>query len=350
MDTDEVLNQALTAMDAEDADLAADADDKDKGADDDKATKNAGAGDDAAGEDDDESGDSDDNSADGKDDAADNKDAKGAEGDGVDDDEEGTFTADDALEVEEDGAAAPNTDAPTDQSGIRLTQGEQDHLVKNIGDPLILNGHKLDKDGNAVDYQIKAFSSRDIPADFQFNADVDRVQASEAFNRIEQKAENIIGQYRQDMTRRQAAEFERAENQAIKDDVAALQKEGRMPKFRVKPGEVGFDEDPAAQIMDEVLKIMYDRNQKYLDESRKGKAYRHIGYEQAYDIYERTNPQRQAARAKDTAQTAEDKARKGKAERGDSNRGEAPKNIMKAAVPSGLSHRDIMAMLDDEEL
>lgn len=345
-DTDAVLNQALAAIDAEDADAGV-VDNEDKGVEDEQDTANAGAGKPDTSKDDEKPADKgDDTSGDKEEKPAD----KAAKTDGDDEElPEGEYTADDALEV--DDTPAPASQAPVDQAGVQLSPAEQKYVVDNIGDPLVLSGYKLDKDGNQVEYQVKAYAANQIPRDFKFTSEVDQLQAVQAFNGLEQKANNLLQQKRQDDSRATNADYERRENEAIFSDVADLQKEGRFPKFRVKPGTVGFDEDPSAQLMDEVLKIMYDKNLKYLEDTNvRGKAFRHIGFEQAFDIYERTNPQRAAARKTDAAQNAEDKARKAKAERGDSNRGDAPRNIMKATVRSGTSTRDLMAMIDADEL
>lgn len=351
-DTDAVLSQALEAMDLEDADIAAEANDKggsDAKDNQEKDTTDAGTSKSTTSEDNKESGparDSDKSDTGNDDDAKESQD-RAAETDGQDE-EEGQYTADDALEV--DDTPTPANSAPVDQSGVQLSAAEQKYVIDNIGEPVVLNGYKLDKDGNQVDYTVKAYAANQIPRDFNFTSQVDQLQAVQAFNGLEQKANTLLQQKRSDDSRSAAADYQRRENEAIQSDVAELQKEGRLPKFRVRPGEAGFDEDPGAQIIDEVLKIMADKNQKYYEDSQKGKAYRHIGFEQAFDIYERTNPARQAARKADADQANEDKARKTKAERGDSNRGDAPKNIMKATVPAGTTTRDLMAMLDAEEL
>lgn len=342
--TDDVLNQALVAMDAEDAELGADesTNDKGKGVNDEQDTEDATDSKPESGKDADESADK------GDDKPETDKPDKAAETDG-EGEPEGEYTADDALEV--DDTPAPVNNAPVDQAGIQLSPTEQKYIVDNIGDPLVLNGYKLDKDGNQVEYSVKAYSWANVPRDFKFVSEADQGQAATAFNALEQKANNLVQEKRAEQSRQAALDYEARENEAIRSDIADLQKEGRMPKFRVRPGEPGFDEDPAAQIVAEVEKIMADKNAQYLnDHNTKGKAYRHIGFEQAYDIYERTNPARQAARKTDAAQDAEDKARKSKAERGDSNRGDIPKNIMKATVAAGTTNRDLMAMLDAEEL
>lgn len=342
-DIDQVVSEALNAFDAEDAETEQSS--NDGGKQDDKKTTDAGTDKPGTGED---AGKSTDKGDDGK--QTEESPDKAAETDGeVEDEPEGTYTADDALEVDDTPAAPAN--APVDQAGIQLSASEQKYIVDNIGEPIVLNGYRLDKDGNQVEYQVKAYASTQLPRDFKFTSDADALQAQQAFNSLEQKANNLLQQKRQEDSRQVSADFERRENESIRSDVADLQREGRMPKFRVKPGEVGFDEDPAAQVMDEVLKIMADKNAKYLEDyNTKGRSYRHIGFEQAFDIYERTSPARKAAREADAKQAQEDAARKSKAERGDSNRGDVPKNIMKATVAPGTTTRDLMAMIDAEEI
>lgn len=258
---------------------------------------------------------------------------------------EGEFTADDALEVEV--PKAP--EAPTDNAGIQLSPAEQKHIADNIGEPIIIRGMRGEGE-NAKEVEIKAYSPQDIPADFKFANDQQLVAAQNGFMQLEQKANQLLGNFRQNQSNANAQDYERRENEGIRADVADLQKEGKFPKFTVRPGEAGFDDSPEALQMAEVLTIMSDRNEAYLKQYEQGRPFKHIGFTEAFEIWERQSPDRQAARKTDEEQAAEDKARKERgAERGDSNRGMSSSNIVKPTVRSGTTTRDLLARIDAED-
>jgi hypothetical protein len=173
--------------------------------------------------------------------------------------------------------------------------------------------------------------------------------AQTGFMGLEQKANQLLGNFRQNQSQTAAQDFERRENEGIRADVADLQKEGDFPKFTVRPGEAGFDDSPEAKQMAEVLTIMSDRNQTYLKQYEQGRPYKHIGFAEAFEIWQAKSPANQAAKKADDDQAAEDKERKAVAERGPSNRGMNPSNIVKPTVRAGTTTRDILARIDAED-
>jgi hypothetical protein len=269
----------------------------------------------------------------------------------VDDDEEeskeGEFTADDAVETEEPKQEAPK-EAPKDATGIVLSAAEQQYIVQNIGEPLVIRGTRGVGD-DAKEVEIKVFSPQEIPADFKFASEQQLLVAQEGFRRLENKAQDLLGKFRQDQSSNQAADFERRENESIREDIAELQKAGRFPKFTVRPGEANFDDSPEAKQVTDVLKFMNERNQYYLEQYNQGRAYRHIGFAEAFSEWERTNPDRQASKKAAEDQRAEDEARKSTAENGQSNRGMSSTNIVKPTVAPGTTTRDILARIDNDE-
>lgn len=256
--------------------------------------------------------------------------------------EEGKFTADDALEV--DVPEAPK--APTDNAGIQLSPQEQKFITENIGEPIVIRGFRGTGD-NVKEVELKAYSPQDIPADFKFANDQQLTAAQTGFMQMENKAQQLLGNYRQNQSNQAAQDFEKRENEGIRADVADLQRDGRMPKFKVQPGAAGFDDDPAAQQMAEVLKVMGDTNDKYLQQYQQGRPYKHIGFSEAYDLWEKQNPGKQAEKEKDDKQSKEDDTRaKRGAERSENQRGMDAGNIVKPTVGAGTTTRDLMARID----
>jgi hypothetical protein len=356
--TSNIVDQAIENLDAEDAKNVDDPKNP-KGGSDDKTTppkdpaKDAGTGKPKPGEDGKPAGDKEpakpQYDKDGKRIETPPTDEKGQEldkdGKPVEKKKEGEFTADDALEVEEQ--KAPET--PTDNAGIQLSPQESKYIADNIGEPIIIRGVRGEGE-NAKEVEIKAYSPNDIPADFKFANDQQMMAASNGFRNLEDKAQQLLGNFRTNQSNTAAQDFERRENEGIRQDVADLQKDGRFPKFTVRPGESGFDDSPEAKQMAEVLNIMSERNQNYLKQYEQGRPYKHIGFAEAFAEWESKSPDRQAARKTDEDQAAEDKARKERGtERGDSNRGMNSSNIVKPTVRAGTTTRDILNRIDNED-
>lgn len=249
---------------------------------------------------------------------------------------EGEFTADDGIETEE---VVADKQQPTDTNGVALSTAEQKYIADNIGEPLVIRGMRGDKE-----VELKVYAPEQIPADFKFASDQQMLAAQTAFVRMENKAQSLLGGFRNEASQTQARDFEVRENEGIRQDVAELQKAGEFPKFTVKPGDIGFDETPEANEMTDVLKIMVDRNEQYLKEYNQGRAYRHIGFREAYEMHQAKRP----AKAKEAAQTKEDTERKQVADKIGTNQGLSASKLMKPTVRSGTRVEDILNRVEQE--
>lgn len=357
MNAAQIADEAIAKMDAEEAGIVADDDKNPKGDQDGKdpkdPAKDDGTGKSKPGEDGKKS--ADEETAKPKYD----KDGKRIEGPAEEEPEldkdgkpiekpkEGEFTADDALETDE--KPKPNEPAaPKDAAGIVLSPQEQKHIADNIGEPIIIRGVRGEGD-KAKEVEIKAWSPQDIPADFKFTTDQQMMAANEGFRRLENRAQELLGQFRQNQSQQAATDFEKRENEGIKQDIADLQKDGRFPKFTVRPGTPGFDESPEAQQVTEVLELMTNTNEKYLKLYEQGRPYKHIGFAEAFDIWERQNPERQASKKAAEDQKKEDQERQRTAETGQSNRGMANNGVVRPTVRAGTTTRDILARIDADD-
>jgi hypothetical protein len=358
--TSNIVDQAIAKQEAEEAGaVVVDDDKKPQGGADDKATpkKDDAAADDSAGkpksgEDGKPAGDKEpakpQYDKDGKriEPAKEDEPELDADGKPVEKPKEGEFTADDALEVEEPAPDKPA--APTDNAGIQLSPQESKYIADNIGEPIVIRGMRGEGE-NAKEVEIKAYSPADIPADFKFANDQQLIAAQNGFQSLETKANQLLGNFRNNQSQAAAQDFERRENEGIRQDVADLQKEGLFPKFTVRPGEAGFDDSPEAKQMSEVLTIMSDRNATYLKQYEQGRPYKHIGFAEAFELWQAKNPATQAAKKADEDLKVEDEERRATAERGASNRGMNPNNIVKPTVRAGTTTRDILARIDAED-
>lgn len=332
----EIAEQAIEKLDQDDnGDAGAGAADDKKGGDDAANKDDKGAG--AAGDDKGDSNGGDADKGDGKaDDGGDGADDKGKK------DDEGKFTADDALEV--DDKPAPTNEAPKDAAGIQISPDEGKYIADNIGEAIIIRGIQGEGD-NAKEVSLKVYSPGEIPADFKFANDREMQLAQSGFYRLENRAQQLLGDFRNQQSGKAAQDFEQRENQGIRDDVSELQKEGAFPKFKVKPGEAGFDADPAAQQMGDVLKFMAERNDMYLKQYNQGRPYRHIGFREAFELYSA----KQSTKSRDTAQQDEDKERKKVADKVATGQGQTSEKLQKPRVSHGTTVSDILNKYEGEE-
>lgn len=269
-------------------------------------------------------------------DTADNGDGDEAKKTESEDEEEGKFTADDALEIEE----AKEPDAPeVDSTGIRLSSVEQKYIADNV-QPLTIRGMVGDKAT-----EIKVYAPDQIPADFTFNSQADLLSAQTAFVRMENKAEQLLGGLRNQQSQAQAKDFENRENEGIRQDVAELQKDGAFPKFKLQPGSKDFENDPAAGQMSEILSVMTKANEQYIKEYNQGRPYKHIGFKEAHAIWEKGQPAKKQA----AAQKKEDVDRKDVADKIGNNRGLTSNKLQKPRVSRGMTTDSIINRYESEE-
>lgn len=354
--TSQIVEQAIAKTEAEEAGIVTDDNKDPKGGEDDKTAKDGKASKPESGKDGKPAGDEEPAKPkydkDGKrieEAAEDDKDKPELDKDGkpIEKKDEGKFTADDALEVETPKDDKPAT--PTDSAGIQLSEAEAKHIRDNIGEPIVVRGIRGEGD-DAKEVEIKVYSPNDIPADFKFANDQQRMAAQTGFYSIEQKANKLLGEFRQNQSQTAAQDFERRENEGIRADVSDLQKEGRFPKFTVQPGATGFDDSPEAKQMAEVLGVMTERNATYLKQYNQGRPYKHIGFAEAFEIWERQKGTAAANAKTDEDQRKEDEERKDRgAERGSSNRGMNASNIVKPTIRPGTTTRDILNRIDNDD-
>lgn len=278
------------------------------------------------------------------DDAADDK--------GADDDKTEKFGVDDAVEVEE--PTKPAQEQQRDASGIQLTPAESKHIADNIGEPMVIRGIRGEGE-NAKEVEIKAYSPDDIPADFKFMSTQAQMQAQRGFDKLEERATELLGQFRQNQSQDVQKDYEKREDEGIKFDIGELQKEGvevdgkvhKFPMFSVRPGAAGFDDSPEAKQMAEVLDIMGQKNDMYMKQWQQGRPYKHIGFAEAFELWVRANPKTATDKKADEEQKKEDDERKrGGTERSQDNTGMSAYNIQKPTVKAGTSTRDILNRID----
>lgn len=245
----------------------------------------------------------------------------------------------------EEGFTADELDRPTEEPDTSTPETPEintdgmDPETKYILDGLPYLTARI-KDGNGVrELQVKSWTQ--LPEDVEFASKRDELAFMNALTAQENRAVQLQSKFQQDQQTTQNQQFEERENAMIRDDVAELQKEGELPKFKAKMDDPAFEKDPATQEVQKVLDYMEERNQQYLAEYNQGRPFRHIGFREAFYMYQRTQGPKEA-------QAEEDNERRNVAEHLTSSRGLVPSEMKKATVRSGTTINDILNRIDAE--
>jgi hypothetical protein len=150
---------------------------------------------------------------------------------------------------------------------------------------------------------VQVYGYGDLPRDYKgiatpYEAGVFQAAVTEQ----QAKARDLQNQYRQTQSQDAGKKWEAAENRMIADDLKELREEGIFPKFKGSPNTKEFDNSAGAKEFDRVVEFMNKRNDEYIKANQAGKAYKHIGFAEAFDLL---NP---GIREKENA---EDQARRG---------------------------------------
>lgn len=260
------------------------------------------------------------------------KDDTKAKGSAGNDDDAG-YTADEVDEIEED---APTTSVETAQLDTSKLDDEAKYIVEKL--PLMV---ARIKEGDKVkEVQVKSWTQ--LPEDVEFASKRDELAFMNALTAQENRALKLQQEFQQTKQTEQNKDFEKRENDAIRQDIAELQKAGDLPKFKARPEDAEFAKDPASQEVQKVLDFMTERNEQYLKEYNQGRPYRHIGFREAYLLYQRANP-----KASDD-QKREDTERKDIAKKTTNNRGLSSRELKKPTVRSGTRVSDILERYERE--
>lgn len=275
--------------------------------------------------------DADDDKGDDADDADDDKggdDKDSKDKDDKGDDDEGYFADDEPGDDDEPATKLP--DAPANFSA------EEKYIVDNL--PMITVRVRL-ADDSIKTMQVR--SAADLPRDMKGIATPYEDKQFDLANAAQEtRARELQTYYRQHQTQVQAQEFDRKENEAIRADIAELQRDGEIPKFKAQPGTRAFENDPAAKQVQEVIEFMNERNAKYLEATNsRGAPFRRIGFADAYELMStgaKASPKNSSGRR--------EAARKLKSGQGGST------NKTPKAPVSGKTLKDVAAEFDDFEV
>ena len=267
-----------------------------------------------------------------------NDDGDARQDDSGSDKDEG-YSIDEADDEQDESEEEKKPEEPAKQVDPNDLSPELKYIVDNLK-PLKVRG------STEVDGEIKEFEVYDpsqLPQGFRYEDDRARDIANKAFFTMETRAQQLLNDFRGQESQKAAKAFKEAEEKADWSDIASLQRSGDLPKFKLKPTDPKFDEDPASQLIEKVLDYKDEINQKYLEEANSGAPYRHIGFEDAYRRYVRANPQEKHSEA----EKQEDKDRQKLAMKTRGGQGDSARADSKA--PALRNKQDIDTFIDSLE-
>lgn len=252
---------------------------------------------------------------------------------GKDPKEDKGYTADELeLEAEE----KPTSKVETPEVNTDGLTPEAKYIVDNL--PYLM---ARIKDGDEIkEVQVKSWTQ--LPQDVEFASKRDELAFMNGLTAQENRALSLQQQFQNAQGEERTKAFKDNEDRASREDIAKLQKAGELPKFTTPPEDSKFNEDPATVEIQKVLDLMNKRNDQYLAEANQGRPYRHIGFEEAFYIYQRENPKTTPEQKK------EDKERKDIADEMSQNHGLTSKGLEKPRVKSGTRIEQILDRIDQE--
>ena len=177
-------------------------------------------------------------------------------------------------------------------------------------------------DGKDLIETIEVYGYGDLPQNFKgYATPLEGERFRGAVVNQELKARELKGQFDAKQSERISEDFIKRENSAIAEDLTELRTEGLFPKFKGTPGTKEFNDSEGAKEFDKTLKFMNDKNEAYAKRAATGRAYRHIGFREAYEMQHGQNPK--------AAEQAEDKARRTAASKIVSKRGAQVSSVRK---------------------
>lgn len=150
---------------------------------------------------------------------------------------------------------------------------------------------------------VEVYGFGDLPRDYKgFATPYEQGVFQAAVTAQELKARELQTQFNQLQSQKQADRYVELENQSIAEDLTELRQDGVFPKFKGNPGSREFNESDGGKEFDRVLAFMNERNDAYAKRAQSGKAYRHIGFREAFELLNGPNLK--------AAEQAETKARR----------------------------------------
>lgn len=228
---------------------------------------------------------------------SDGKDGSDKSKEPADDEPDGYVADEDADEDKPKDVPNASKDAVEPKSEPSNLSSELQFVVDNL--PTLTVRGKTVK--GTETFQVKAAGQ--LPEDFEFLSKRDELLFNQALAGQELRARELQSKFVQDRDTKSANEFSEKENKDIRKDIGDLQREGRLPRFKLQPDNPEFSEDPGVKEAQNVIDYMNKRNAEYLEAANKGGVLYHLSFKDAF-------AQMPRPKSTDNAQDNEDKERK----------------------------------------
>lgn len=249
------------------------------------------------------------------------------------------YTIDEGEDEQEEVGKEEPRKTEGDDASSKLTP-EAKYIIDNL-EPITVRG-TIGSETEIKEY--KVYSPEYLPQGFKFVDDREMSAANKGFASLEQRALQLQSDFRGQETQKAAAEFKQREDAADRQDIATLQKAGELPRFKVKPDSANFEKDPGVVLVQEVLDFKEEMNAKYMEQYNAGRPYKHIGFEEAWRMFQRNNPTKS-----NPDQQREDKDRSDIAKRTSKSNGSSTKEEHpKAGVHSGMTSMDLDNLIESK--
>lgn len=256
-----------------------------------------------------------------------------SEAEGEESEEEGYTIDGDEEESEEP------TESSKEESTNNLT-AEQKYIIDNLV-PIKVRG-TIGTSEEVKEYEV--YSPEYLPQGFKYVDDRELSQANKAFGTLENRALQLQTDYRGQESQKATQEFKRREDTADRQDIASLQRNGKIPRFKTEPSSSDFEKDPGVQLVQEVIDFKEAQNARYMTEYNAGRPYKHIGFDEAFRMYQRDNPVNKEQESEDAARI--EQAKRTSKTNGSTNRSETPK----ARAHSGMTGMDLDNLIESRTM
>lgn len=131
--------------------------------------------------------------------------------------------------------------------------------------------------------QYQVYGWGDLPRDMKgFVTPYEQGLFSNNAQNNELKARDLQRDFQTERARGDADAYVKRENKMIADDLTELRQEGTFPKFKGVPGSKEFNDSPGGKEFDRVVAFMDEQNIRYGKAAQQGRAFRHIGFREAF--------------------------------------------------------------------
>jgi hypothetical protein len=187
--------------------------------------------------------------------------------------EDDYFTSDDEEE---------NKPTPTVAAQPEVTD-EGQYILTNLS-KISVNLVVPTADGKGEEVkQFQVYGWGDLPRNYKnFVSPYEQGLFTSSAQNNETRARELQNEFRQNKVKADTEVYIQRENKMIAEDLTELRQEGIFPKFKGIPGSKEFNNSDGAKEFDKVVAYMNEQNDRYGKAANSGKAFRHIGFREAF--------------------------------------------------------------------